>query len=303
MSSVDINKLREISRICCDDIKTQKYVKSVCYKIYKILTSYAKYKKKSIKRVLRKYLGGECDTSNFTRGQICSNDIIDALKYGNIREHMSIILNFASRGCEIIIWGLNKGFYSTKANKELSKRIYLFTGSNKTYKNISTNYCIIPQEGSVALSRNDSVNPLRKRRKRKHDIAKYTFKKEHFYPQISTRELKFLKYKKYKLVSGLQYWEVNNKNYYVKLMKKHNQLVICGPSKTTEAYMSVFKLFGNFNITKAILACTGVLCYAPDHSPCEILLATIPYGLNDWVIEKDAFRYIESKIKMQINKN
>lgn len=303
MSSSDINKLREISRICCDDIKTQKYVKSVCYKIYKILTSYAKYKKKSIRSVLQKYIGGECDNSNFTRGQICSKDIIYAMKYGNIREHMSIILNFASRGCEIIIWGLNKGFYSTKANKELSKRMYLFTGSNKTYNNITTHYSIIPSEGSVALSRNDRVNPLRKRRKRKHHISKYTLKIEHFYPPISQREFNFFKYKKYKLLSGLQYWEVNKKNYYVKLMKKHNQLVICGPSKTTEAYMSAFKLFGNFNIRKAILACIGVLCYAPDHSPCEILLASIPYGLNDWVIEKDAFKYIESKIKTQKNKN
>jgi hypothetical protein len=292
MSTSDINKLREISRICCDDIKTHKYVKSVCFKILRILTSYAKYKKVNIKSVLRKYLGGEFDTSNFTRGQVYSKDILQVFKNGNIREYMSIILNFASRGSNIIIWALNKQFYSLKANRELSKRMYLFTGSKK--KLYMKSY-ITPREGSVTLSRNDNMNPLRKRRK--HYIARYTIKSQQFYPPISSREYRFLKNKKSAIISGLQYWEINNKNYYVKLMKKHNQMVICGPSKTTDAYMSVFKLFANFNIKKAISACVAVLCYAPDHSPCEILLAAIPYGLNDWVIEMDSFKYIKTKIK------
>ena len=83
-------------------------------------------------------------------------------------------------------------------------------------------------------------------------------------------------------------------------MEKNKQMIVTGPSGNTDLNLSIFRLFGDFDINLAIFACIAHMCSSPDHSPCEILLASIPYGLNDWTIDKDSFKYINNKLKMYI---
>ena len=74
-------------------------------------------------------------------------------------------------------------------------------------------------------------------------------------------------------------------------------MIVCGPSGNTDLNMSILRLFDNFDINLAIFACISHMCSQPHHSPCEILLASIPYGLNDWSIEEDSFKYVNNKLK------
>ena len=78
-------------------------------------------------------------------------------------------------------------------------------------------------------------------------------------------------------------------------------MVVCGPSGNTDLNLSILTLFDNFDINLAIFACIAQMCNTPDHSPCEILLASIPYGLTDWSIEEDSFKYVNKKLKIYSN--
>ncbi len=80
-------------------------------------------------------------------------------------------------------------------------------------------------------------------------------------------------------------------------MKQKKQMVVCGPSSNSDLIISMLRLFDNFDINLAIFACISHLCNAPHHSPCEVLLAAIPYGLNDWTIDEDSFKYVNKKLK------
>jgi hypothetical protein len=83
-------------------------------------------------------------------------------------------------------------------------------------------------------------------------------------------------------------------------MRHNKQMVICGPSGNSDLNLSILRLFDNFDINLGIFMCVVQMCNAPHHSPCEILLAAIPYGLNDWTIEMDSFKYINKKLKLYI---
>jgi hypothetical protein len=312
---INLDKLRKLSNNCSANKKTQEYVREVCFKIRDILVDYAIDTKQDETKIFEKYLGTE---------HILTKYINEVINNGNIREQITLIMNFSMSGCSVILWAIEKNRYFTKESINiLRKRLYNLTGIhsivkiNKYIKKCEKDGCILPckfvslaLDGSVSASRM-SIYPVidKLREPRVKNIKKYFVNVKDVYPKLSSRELEYLKVnnnyeiKNNKLlpwISGLQYWKVNENNFYIKLMRHNKQMVVCGPSGNTDLNLSILRLFDNFDINLAIFLCIAQMCSDPDHSPCEILLAAIPYGLNDWTIEMDSFKYINKKLKLYI---
>jgi hypothetical protein len=326
----ELRKLRELSNKCSANKKTQEYVHEVCLRIKELLIHYARDTKQDTRKVLEKYLGHTAAPANFSTGQIPAKYIAKAIEAGNIRERITLIMNFCMSGCAVILWALEKNKYFTQASIDvLHKRLYNLTGIhdiakiNKYMKRCERKGCILPckfislaSDGAVSASRMSAYplnNALREPRVKK--IDRYYVKVKDVYPKLSKYELEYIKVNcKYEIknnnnklqwISGLQYWEVNENNFYIKLMRQYKQMVVCGPSGNTDLNLSIFRLFDNFDINLAIFACISQMCNTPDHSPCEILLAALPYGLDeldDWTIDQDSFKYIYKKLKMYSSK-
>jgi hypothetical protein len=315
MSELNLDKLRRLSKKCSDNKKTQEYVHKVCLKIRKLLINYAKDTRQKEYNVLKKYLGHDASPKNFSSGQINTKYINHAIDNGNIRERMTIITNFCMSGCSVILWAVEKKVHLTqKGINILRKRLYNLTGVssvkkfNKYIRNCENNGFVLPckfvsitSDSSVSASRMLAI-PLREARVKY--INEYFVNIKDVYPKLSNRELEYIKDNNYKItnnklqwITGLQYWKVNDKNFYIELMRHHKQMIVCGPSGNTDLNMSILRLFDNFDINLAIFACISHMCNQPHHSPCEILLASIPYGLNDWTISEDSFKYVNNKLK------
>jgi hypothetical protein len=323
MTELNLKKLREISKKCSANKKTQEYVGSVCFQIKDLLVNYARDKNINEKKILDKYFGHDAAPKNFSSGQVPTKYINDVIDNGNIREQMTLIMNFGMSGCAVILWAIEKKRCLSKASIELLQdRLYNLTGMrdikkiNKYIKGCEKNGCILPckfisltLDGSVSASRMSAypiIDTLRKPRIKTED--KYLVNVQHVYPKLSQYELEYIKINSnYEIknnilpwISGLQYWEVNRDSFYIRLMEKNKQMVVTGPSGNTDLNLSIFRLFDNFDINLAIFACIAHMCSSPDHSPCEILIASIPYGLNDWTIDKDSFKYVHNKLKLYI---
>lgn len=319
MSELNLDKLRRLSKKCSDNKKTQEYVHKVCLKIRKLLINYAKDTKQKEYKVFEKYLGHDSVPKNFNSGQIHTKYINYAIDNGNIRERMTLITNFCMCGCSVILWAVEKKVDLTqKGINILRKRLYNLTGIssvkkiNKYIKNCENNgrelpckFVSITSDSSVSASRMSAIPFIGKLRDaRVKNIKEYFVDIKDVYPKLSIREFEYIRDSNYKIknnklpwISGLQYWKVNDKNFYIELMKIHKQMVVCGPSGNTDLNMSILRLFDNFDINLAIFACISNMCNPPHHSPCEILLASIPYGLNDWTISEDSFKYVNNKLK------
>jgi hypothetical protein len=233
-------------------------------------------------------------------------------------------MNFSMSSCSVILWAVEKNRYFTQESINiLRKRLYNLTGIhsivkiNKYIKKCEKDGCILPckfvslaLDGSVSASRMSIYPVIHKLREPQvKNIKKYFVNVKDVYPKLSSRELEYLKVNSnYEIrnnkllpwISGLQYWKVNENNFYIKLMRHNKQMVVCGPSGNSDLNLSILRLFDNFDINLAIFLCIAQMCSAPDHSPCEILLAAIPYGLNDWTIDMDSFKYIYKKLKLYI---
>lgn len=219
-------------------------------------------------------------------------------------------------------------FTGLKDITKINKYINVKDNDSKNNAKAKANTSIVPcklfslaLESSVAASRMATYfNAQILRIPRAKRLSKYLQNVKDVYPTLSARELLYIKENARDAgnardasnasdptsaiknnilpwISGLQYWEVNESNFYVKLMRHNKQMVVCGPSGNTDLVLSILRLFDNFNIDLAIFACVSQLCNAPHHSPCEILLASLPYGLSDWTIDEDAFKYIKRKLK------
>ena len=320
---INLDKLRKLSKNCSDNKKTQEYVREVCFKIKNILVDYATDTKQNEKKILEKYLGHEASPKSFSTGQIPTKYINEVINNGNIREQITLIMNFSMSSCSVILWAVEKNKYITKENIDmLRKKLYNLTGIhsivkiNKYIKKCEKEGCIVPckfvtlaLDSSVSASRM-STYPIndKLREPRLKNIKKYFVNVKDVYPKLSLRELEYIKVNSnYEIknnilpwISGLQYWKVNENNFYIKLMRHNKQMVVCGPSGNSDLNLSILRLFDNFDINLGIFMCVIQMCNAPHHSPCEILLAAIPYGLNDWTIDIDSFKYINKKLKLYI---
>lgn len=320
---INLDKLRKLSKKCSDNKKTQEYVREVCFKIKNILVDYAIDTKQNEKKILEKYLGHEASPKSFSTGQIPTKYINEVINNGNIREQITLIMNFSMSSYSVILWAVEKNKYFTKENIDiLRKRLYNLTGIhsivkiNKYIKNCEKEGYIVPSKFvSIALDSSVSVSRMSTypindylREPRLKNIKKYFVNVKDVYPKLSLRELEYIKVNSnYEIknnilpwISGLQYWKVNENNFYIKLMRHNKQMVVCGPSGNSDLNLSILRLFDNFDINLGIFMCVVQMCNAPHHSPCEILLAAIPYGLNDWTIDMDSFKYINKKLKLYI---
>ena len=313
MSKINLDKLRKISKKCSDNKRVQEYVREVCYKIRELLINYAIDTKQDEDKVLEKYLGYQTVTKSFSSGQIPTKYINYAIEQGNIREQSTIISNFCNSDCSVILWAVKKNKYiSLEGIEILKKRIYNLTGIssihkfNKYIKNCKKNGYIlsckfISPSSNGAVSSSRIIDKLREKRVKK--ISKYDMNIKDVYPKLSLHELEYINSNNkisnniLPWITGLQYWKVNDNNFYIQLMKRNKQMVVCGPSSNSDLIISMLRLFDNFDINLAIFVCISHLCNAPHHSPCEVLLAAIPYGLNDWTIDKDSFKYVNKKLK------
>ena len=317
MTKINLEKLRKISKKCSDNKRVQEYVRDVCLKIRDMLINYAIDTKQNEDIILEKYLGYQTVPKSFSSGQIPTKYINYAIENGNIREQTTMIMNFCNRNCSVILWAVEKNKYlSQEGIVILQKKIYNLTGIssiqkfNKYIRDCEKNGCITPRkflsyvsDGAVTASR--LIDKLREERVKK--INKYHMNIKNVYPELSPRELEFLTSNNkannkannniLPWISGLQYWKINDKHFYIKLMKQKKQMIVCGPSSNSDLIISILRLFDNFDINLAIFACISHLCNAPHHSPCEVLLAGIPYGLNDWTIDEDSFKYVNKKLK------
>ena len=317
MTKINLDKLRKISKNCSDNKRTQEYVRDICYKIRDLLINYAIDTKQNENKILEKYLGHIAVPKKFSSGQIPTKYINYAIDHGNIRERTTMIMNFCMSNCSAILWAAEKNKYlSQEGINILQKKIYNITGIssikkfNKYIRDRKNDGCIasckfltLVNDSAVHISR--IIDKLREPRVK--NINKYDIHIKDVYPKLSQRELEYIKITNNNeitnilpWISGLQYWNVNNKNFYIQMMKRNKQMVVCGPSGNSDLLISILRLFDNFNIDLAIFTCISHMCNAPHHSPCEVLLATIPYGLNDWTIKEDSFQYVNKRLKINI---
>ena len=150
-----------------------------------------------------------------------------------------MIMNFCNSNCSVILWAVEKNKYlSQEGIVILQKKIYNLTGIssiqkfNKYIRDCEKNGCITPRkflsyvsDGAVTASR--LIDKLREERVKK--INKYHMNIKDVYPELSPRELEFLTSNNkinnniLPWISGLQYWKINDKHFYIKLMKQKKQ--------------------------------------------------------------------------------
>lgn len=300
---------RYLSIKCAKHKKTLLYITKVCHNIKQLIYDYSKAKNLDPLVTLQKYC---CFEDYITSaGQFNKKYVLDVIEKGNIREQMTFIMNFSLKGCYIIIWAVCKNhiLLNNNNNKKIHKKIYYLTGLNNLKKIekyiVECKECILPckfislaTESSVMSSRMTSfpmTESLRTQNSKK-ESDKYKVNIKNVYPILSHREKEYMNITNQQYlpwVTGQNYWNPNINNFYIQWMIYHKQEYISGPSGNTDLHLSILTLFNNFNMKYAILALVAWMCNPPDHSPCEILLAAIPFGLK-WSIDKNSFEYINN---------
>ena len=210
-------------------------------------------------------------------------------------------------------------------------------GNCSTIENTSCLFSLLNQDGAVILSRYSEfpiINVVRMKRpemiqidnlnvliKTNPNLAikyqkiidklteenkkKYSIKVKDIYPPLSKREKDFIgdlnpeDYPPY--LSGYMIFDTNEKNFYNILASKYNQLVVAGPSGTTDVMLIIHKMFKPFDLNLGILACIAWMCNIPQHSIFEVLMGSLPFGLIDWNPTINAHKYIE-KLNEKLNR-
>ena len=207
MVELNLEKLRKISNKCSAHKSTQEYVRSVCIQIKDLLVNYARDRNINEKKILDKYFGHDAAPKNFSSGQVPKKYINEVIENGNIREQMTLIMNFGMSGCSVILWAIEKKRCLSQATIELlQERLYNLTGMrdikkiNKYIKGCEKNGCILPckfisltLDGSVSVSRMTAypvIDKLREPRIKKEN--KYFVKIKDIYPKLSPYELEYI---------------------------------------------------------------------------------------------------------------
>ena len=106
MADINLEKIRKLSNKCSANKRTQEYVREVCFKIRVLLINYAIDTMKDESTVLEKYLGHEAAPKSFSTGQVPVKYINEVIDNGNIRERMTLVMNFCMSGCSVILWAV-----------------------------------------------------------------------------------------------------------------------------------------------------------------------------------------------------
>ena len=118
-----LRKLRKLSNKCSANKKVQEYVRDVCFRIRELLIHYAADTKQNVRKVLEKYLGHTAAPASFSTGQIPVKYITKAIDAGNIRERITLIMNFCMSGCSVILWALEKKIFHTSKYRYITQKI------------------------------------------------------------------------------------------------------------------------------------------------------------------------------------
>jgi hypothetical protein len=346
LSKEDLDDIRKISKLCCDNPNVIKYIINITNNIVQLVEEYANYYKLDVDSEILARLHQNNKTSP---GQVKNLDAVkEVIREGNLRERMALIMNFGLKGCEIVIWAIatENHLLSSSFIKKQTKRLKLLTGLNildlqymlKCKRNNGTNclnledtpckFGLFTQDGSVILSRytefpmlnsvrvkrpelvqvdklrtlltsssenieeiNNEINKLLDQNK-----AKYSMTIKDIYPPLSVREREFIDVKSDTIyppyLSGYMLFDTNEKNYYNILASYYKQLVVAGPSGSTDLFLITSKMFKNFNLNLGILSCVGWMCNIPQHSIFEILMGSLPFGLKTWNPSINAHKFV-----------
>ncbi len=121
-------KIRDISIKCCNCPNSTKYINNVCIIIKDLIHDYSIDKNIDFISTLKYYLSGKAIGSNVkSAGQTSEDDILDVISKGNLREQMTIIMNFAMRACNIVIWAICNDHKLIIKNKKIKlKKDYIY---------------------------------------------------------------------------------------------------------------------------------------------------------------------------------
>ena len=257
----------------------------------------------------------EPETSKHGTGHVQASNIEEVIRSGNLRERMTLLINIA-QGKKRYLWrAITEWDLKNKRNKLLNHsvlltrihRMYPMTGLHDVHA-IAQSFPEVldtPRDGAVLLSRLGVWQDQLRTQRPTADQAMHRIPIRRIYPQLSSFEIGFLKkhnpewneihceYAPWQ--TGLMYWIINPNHPYTKLASKHNQEVISGPSRTTDAVLALAELFNEFNLELTVLACAAFLCGAQHHSAWEVLLAAIPFGLP-YDSKVDAYEYIHDQL-------
>lgn len=136
----------------------------------------------------------------------------------------------------------------------------------------------------------------------------YSMTIKDIYPPLSDREKQFININNISVyppyLSGYMLFDTNKDNYYNILAENYKQSVIAGPSGSTDLFLITSKMFKIFNLDLGILACIAWMCNIPQHSIFEILMGSLPFGLNDWSPKINANEYViklNNKVQKKVN--
>lgn len=311
--------MKEIARPCSEDAGVQRYVKKMVDGIVDLVLAYASANGMTQVSAKTKFLCKELCSGS--AGQFLSGDVDEVIKEGNIREQMTLLMNFHNSGCEVVMWAASladgvPASLDKRALKSLRDRITLVTGLKISelgkLRCTSETGCLLPcslaflsKDGPVTFSRTTARPFLDKVRDRrdKDSCMPYTQTVGSVFPHLSTRELAYMgidprspKSTPLPWITGAMHWVTQDGNIYSRIATAFDQMTVAGPSGTTDMTLSCFSLLKAFDLRLSILACVGWMCDPPDHSPFEILMAAIPFGC-DFVASKDAFEYIRALLE------
>jgi hypothetical protein len=185
----ELNNIRKVSRLCCDNPNVIMYVMTITKSIVMLVEEYAIYYKLDINNEILNRLHQKNITSP---GQVKDLAAVkEVIKEGNLRERMALIMNFGLKCCDIVIWAIatNNHLLTSTFITEQTKRLKLLTGLDildlqfmlKCKRNSGANclsledtpckFSLFTQDGSVILSRYTDFPMLNSVRVKKPELV------------------------------------------------------------------------------------------------------------------------------------
>lgn len=319
-ANANVQRMRAFGRKAADCAHAQKYVKQTIKNVHHLLTRYFKLSDVDIARRLHVDDKGSA-------GQVPLGNVMDVLRgHGNIREDMTLLMNFAKTSCDLV-WRLLIAYKSGTREppahvnrRSLAARIRVIeqlvgvsfeaiaTCDRETRTCAHADTSTFPsachlasynKPGAVPTSR--ALTPSFRDKRAKQAMDAMLVPVADVYPPLSARELEFMglalgKDTHVTWVTGHMYWAITaNGNVFHTIFKAFKRDMVCGPSANTDAALDIFSLFQPFHLERGVLACIAWMCNPPDHSVAEILIASKAYGL-DYTLDKDDYEYAQQMI-------
>lgn len=327
MQTSDFGQMRALAKKCADVPAVVRHAKTTAVNIYNAM-KFLKFSDADIASRLH------VDDAT-SAGQVPLTHVLDLIKLGtaNLRELMTLKMNFAMRNCDII-WMLmvrahknqllplcvNKSYLLKKikvieaeTNVRFDTLISLCASSSDAtckvterliYKKngfpLECHLASMSHDGSVRASR--MLKPDLRIPRRKNAMGSKRVIESDVYPPLSEREKAFVTVDPsghMEWTTGYMYWNIhpdkktNEYNLFTYLANKFGREIVCGPSGNTDSSCETDAMFHNGtkkSLVLGVLACIGWMCNPPDHSPYEILIAAVPFGLP-YSIDKDPYEF------------